>query len=128
MTTMKMTQNRRLILRFLDEPIDDSQPPHAVSSIHYSLENMIKFKWKGYPELSNVPDKNNINRTCVDLLNAGLIVVSRVKHDGWGDRQPYWEKEYQLASSVERNYLIRECNQLYTTVNTAKKGLTSLAR
>ncbi len=80
MTAMKMTKNRLLILRFLDEEMDDSMPPHSVGSIHYSLKNMIEFKWKGYPKLASVPDKRNINRTCVDLLNAGLIVVSRVKN------------------------------------------------
>ncbi len=92
---MRMTKNRKLILRLLDEPIDSSMPPHSVSRLNYQLDNMVKFKKEGYPELANAPSVNFINRTCNDLLKGGYLVVNRVKRKGNG--LPYWEKEYQLA-------------------------------
>ena len=121
---MRLTKNRLLILRLLDEEIEGSMPPHSVCSIHYTIQNLVKYKWQGYPELSTVPDKRNINRTCIDLLNAGLLVVSRVKDESFNNNLPYWEKCYQLASSVERNFLIRECDHIYRKVNTAKNGVS----
>ncbi len=95
---MRMTKNRKLILRLLDEPIDTSKPPHSVGRLHYQLKNMVKSKREGYPELANAPSVNFINRTVNDLLNGGYLVVNRVKRKGKG--LPYWEKEYQLAESV----------------------------
>jgi murein L,D-transpeptidase YcbB/YkuD len=120
---MRLTKNRQLILKLLDEEMEGSMPPHSVSYLHYILKTLVKYKWQGYPQVLSIPDKRNINRTCVDLLNAGYLVVSRVKCEPLGNNLPYWEKEYQLASSVERNFIITECDQLYSAVNTAKHGV-----
>ncbi len=120
---MKLTKNRKLILQLLDEEMEDSMPPHSVGYLHSTIKTMAKYKWSGYPDVK-APDRSNINRTVIDLLNAGLIVVSRRKQDPYGNTGlPWWEKEYQLASSVERNHLIKECDQIHRAVNKGKNGV-----
>lgn len=120
---MKLTKNRQLILRLLDEELDGSMPPHSVSYLHYTLKTAIEYKWTGYPELKTMPSIQQIRRTCNDLLNAGYLIVSRVKQESYNNNLPYWEKQFQLASSVERNFIITECDRLYRAIDTAKHGV-----
>ena len=36
---------------------------------------------------------------------------------------PYWEKRFQRADSVQRNFIITECDQLYSAIDKAKHGI-----
>lgn len=61
---MKTTFNRRLILLVLSEPTEDSQPPHSASTVLYTLENAINYKWTGLNEgMKAVPSKQQLHRT-----------------------------------------------------------------
>jgi len=119
-----MTANRQLILEAISEKHEDKMPPHSVEEVHRHLTDMARYKWDGYPHLDHAPNIRNINRTCVDLLNGGWLVVSRLKRDPLAvEWLPTWEKQYQLADRVQFNYIITECNQLYNTIKTAKNGI-----
>jgi hypothetical protein len=77
---------------------------------------MVEYKWKGYPDMKRAPGISNINRTCVDLLNGGSLVVSRIKRDPLAvEWLPTWEKQYQLADRVE--YLCDKSQGTCTPIN-----------
>ena len=111
---MKMTFNRRLVLLVLSEPNEGTQPPHSASTILYTLEAAVKYKWTEglYGQMELVPSKQQLYRTLRELWHGGLIVGSRYKQEADNGYLPYWEVEYQLSGEVDRNSLLREIDQV----------------
>ncbi|MDO9048989.1 MAG: hypothetical protein Q7U66_14815, partial [Methylobacter sp.] len=65
-----MTTNRRLTLLAISQGNGD-EPPYSASSIAYTLDNALNYKWQGYEELKSIPNKQQIHRTLRDLWHDG---------------------------------------------------------
>jgi hypothetical protein len=118
----RLTANRKLILKVLGDFIDSDPPPHSASSIMYALENAVKYGWEGYEGLKSVPRKEQLYRTLRDLVKAGLAVIEKQKDEPIDNGLPYWCSYFQLASDVDKNALIAECDEVYRNVKKAKHG------
>lgn len=110
---VKMTRNRKAILKCLTEPNSDcgGQPPYCASDIHYMLEH--NFEWYGASKPVSIAQ---IHRTLRDLLAAGVIVKETQLDDSLtGNGLPSLVNYYQLAGEIERNKLLAEINQTLST-------------
>ncbi len=128
---MKLTQNRKLILRLLDDNIDDCGgcPPYSASSLHYALHENGFAEWYAKqdgiePPATNPPSIQQIHRTLKDLAAAGLIICEyRIDepcgHGSLPKRVAYW----LLAAKVGFNALVNACNELYAKTKRAKFGI-----
>ena len=121
---MKMTNNRRMVLRALTHvSIGYGCPPHSAIHVAYILKSAFKYHWRGYENLKSVPIKQQIYRTLQELWYAGLIVGTRRKMWVRGILHR-WIVHYQLSSDVERNYLLARCEELHAKTKRAKYGVT----
>jgi len=122
---MKLTKNRKLILQLLAESEGDDCPPHSVSNLMYLLDNVIRFQWKGYEHcaLIKVPSKQQMHRTIRDLWFEGYLVGSKSIEKPIENGLPSRVINYQLASEVNQNFIVSECQAIYKKVNKAKHGI-----
>jgi len=116
------TRNRQLILRLLGEWTDGSPPPHSASTLLYCLENMVEHQWEGYDIPNAVPRKEQVYRTLRDLVKAGLVTITKEKQDPLSNGLPFWENQYQLVGEVDKNAIMKDCQDLHRKVSRAKHG------
>lgn len=124
---MKMTNNRKLILRLLDELLPDCghTPPYDASSLYYALHDLGYAEWcaeqDGTPAPKTPPPNiQQIHRTLRDLHKAGLITPEyRINEDttnGLPQRVAYW----QVSAKAEFNTLNKAVNEIHRKVERAK--------
>jgi hypothetical protein len=109
---VKMTHNRKVILKCLTEPNSDcgGQPPYCASDIHYMLEH--NFEWYGAKKPVSIAQ---IHRTLRDLLAAGLIIKETQLDEPLDNGLPSLVNYYQLAGEFERNKLLFEISEALRT-------------
>lgn len=103
--TMRLTNNRKLIIKCLTELNSDcgGSPPYSASSIHYMLTE--SYEWYGASKPVSI---SQINRTLRDLHDAGLVVFEYRIDPPLYKCLPQRVKYWQMADAVERNKLINE--------------------
>jgi len=116
---MKMTKNRKLILSMLDDNDGYDLPPFSASYINNRFSGIKQFG----DGSQYCPNRSQVFRTLKDLWHGGLIVAERMKQEAFADRLSYWELQYQVSASVERNYIAKEANRLHRKTNSAKYGV-----
>lgn len=123
---MRLTKNRQVILQLLADSSDGvDRPPYSVSELMYMLDNAIKYQWAGYEhyKLKKIPSKQQMHRTIRNLWAEGFIVGTKYIEDPIGDGLPSRVIRYQISSEVDKNYIISECQAVYSKVNKAKHGV-----
>lgn len=127
---MKLTTNRKLIMRLLDDQLPDcgNTPPYSASSLHWALHNNGFAEWYAehdglLPPIHKPPTIQQIHRTLKDLAKAGLITCEYRMDDHYHKGLPKKVAYWQLADKAERNKIVNACNSLHTKTNRAKFGI-----
>jgi hypothetical protein len=127
---MKLTANRKLILKLIDEEIADcgGRPPYRAIDLHYAIHFLGFDEWYAEQDGTEKPTTKasiqQIHRTLNDLEKAGLIIheyrIDDHYQKGLPQRVAYW----QLAEKAEYNRIVNTCNALYRKTHRAKFWIT----
>lgn len=125
---MRMTGNRKLILRLLDEELNGDLPPHSASHIDYNFTDCFSIEaTKKYYGINTFPSKKQIERTLKDLWHSGHIIATRRLMEPCNVNNmglPYWVRYYQTVANADHNYIISETKDLHYKTRQAKYGST----